>query len=396
MIRLAYRQFRTQGLVLLGALVVLALLTAVTGPHLVHLYDTLIRGCQAAGDCTAARNSMRSTDGNLRTWLDALVLAVPAILGIFWGAPLIARELETGTYRLVWTQSVTRTRWLAVKLGLVGLASMAVAGLTSLMVTWWASPIDRATVSGFGNFDKRDIVPIAYTAFAFALGATLGLVIRRTLPAMAATLVGFVGVRLAIVKWVRPRLATPVRMVSPFRLPSPGGNNVGVGLKAGDWMIHQQTINASGRVIGDNGGLGANGVIGINVTPSGRIMLSDGQSCPGRIHGPIADPQALVTKCLSSLHLREVLTYQPVSRYWSFQWYESGIFLGLALLLVAFCFWWLCRHSAGRAQGGRGDLRRMPSPTPARQELILDDPQEAILAPRSQRPEGPGLRALPG
>ena len=61
---------------------------------------------------------------------------------MFWGAPLVARELETGTFRLAWTQSVTRTRWLAVKLALVGLASMAVAGLLSLILTWWSSPID--------------------------------------------------------------------------------------------------------------------------------------------------------------------------------------------------------------------------------------------------------------
>ena len=72
---------------------------------------------------------------------------MPGIIGIFWGAPLVARELEAGTFRLAWTQSVTRTRWLAVKLGVVGLASMAVAGLLSLMVTWWASPLDRANMN---------------------------------------------------------------------------------------------------------------------------------------------------------------------------------------------------------------------------------------------------------
>jgi len=69
--------------------------------------------------------------------MDAIILVVPALLGIFWGAPLVANELETGTYRLAWTQSVTRKRWLAAKLGLVGLWSMAVAGLLSFIVTLW-------------------------------------------------------------------------------------------------------------------------------------------------------------------------------------------------------------------------------------------------------------------
>ena len=75
----------------------------------------------------------------------------PPLLGIFWGAPLVARELEAGTHRLVWTQSVTRTRWLAVKLGVIGLAGMAVTGLVSLMVTWWAHPLDRVQIDQYAS-----------------------------------------------------------------------------------------------------------------------------------------------------------------------------------------------------------------------------------------------------
>src|SRR5205823_3060366 len=100
----------------------------------------------------------------LWSWLWAIVVAVPAVLGIFWGAPLVARELESGTHRLVWTQSVTRTRWMAVRLALVGLAAMAVAGLLSLIVTWWASPFDRARLDRYATFDQRYLVPIGYAA----------------------------------------------------------------------------------------------------------------------------------------------------------------------------------------------------------------------------------------
>ena len=77
----------------------------------------------------------------------AVVLVLPALIGLFWGAPLIARELEAGTHRLVWNQSITRTRWLAVKLGLVGLAAIAAAGLGSLAVDWWSDPIDKAAAA---------------------------------------------------------------------------------------------------------------------------------------------------------------------------------------------------------------------------------------------------------
>ena len=167
-------QFRTQALVGVGGLVVVAVVLAVMGPHLAHLYGASVANCSAHSDCATAAAAFAQTDKSLRTWLGALVIVVPALIGMFWGAPLVAAELEAGTHRLVWAQSVTRTRWLGVKLGVVGLASMAIAGLLSLIVTWWASPVDRASMNVFGTFDQRDIVPVGYAAFAFALGVSAG------------------------------------------------------------------------------------------------------------------------------------------------------------------------------------------------------------------------------
>ena len=142
--------------------------------------------------------------------LKVVIEVVPALIGLFWGAPLVARELETGTYRLAWTQ-VTRTRWMATKLGLLGLTSMAVAGVLSLMVTWWSSPLDRVRMTPFMSFDQRDLVPIGYAAFAFVLGATVGVLIRRTLPAMATALGGFVAARLVVAHFGRPHLVVPAQ-----------------------------------------------------------------------------------------------------------------------------------------------------------------------------------------
>ena len=200
MIRLAWRQFRTQAAVAFGAL---GGARDRPGDHRPAprppLRHDASRTCAANGDCDVGHR--RRSLSSYTVPADALGLrrrsSSRLCIGVFWGAPLIAREFETGTYRLAWTQSVTRTRWLAVKLGVVGLASIAVAGLLSLMVTWWSSPIDRVNADRFrlGIFAERDIVPIGYAAFAFALGVTAGLLIRRTLPAMAATLVAFVGAR---------------------------------------------------------------------------------------------------------------------------------------------------------------------------------------------------------
>ena len=131
-------------------------------------------------------------------WFDAVVLVVPGLIGIFWGAPLVARELETGTFRLAWTQSVSRRRWTLTKLALLGLSGIVVAGVCSLLITWWASPLDRLGAGPFSHFDSRGIVPLAYAALAFTLGAAAGAAIRRTIPAMVATLVGFVGIRVFV------------------------------------------------------------------------------------------------------------------------------------------------------------------------------------------------------
>ncbi len=77
----------------------------------------------------------------------AVLYLAPALIGIFWGAPLIARELETGTFRLAWNQSVSRARWTAVKLGLIGFAAVATAGLLSLMIGWWAARSTRRSAT---------------------------------------------------------------------------------------------------------------------------------------------------------------------------------------------------------------------------------------------------------
>lgn len=147
MIRFTWRQFRNVAVGSIGALVVVAVILAITGPHLVHLYDTTIRNCEAQHDCSEVTQAFLQTDRSLYSWLGIIVIVVPGIIGVFWGAPLVAGELENGTFRLAWSQSVTRTGWMATKLCVVGLAAMAAAALLSLMVTWWASPLDPIPLS---------------------------------------------------------------------------------------------------------------------------------------------------------------------------------------------------------------------------------------------------------
>lgn len=349
MIRLTWRQFRAQAAVALGALVVIAIVLGVTGPHLVHLYDTDVATCHA--NCSSAINAFLGLDHVLQVGLSPFALIAPVLVGIFWGAPLVARELETGSFRLAWTQSVTRTHWLAVKLAVIGLASAAVGGLVSLMVTRWSSPFDALNMNRFtpANFSDRGLVPIGYAVFAFALGVTAGLLIRRTLPAMAATLIGFVAVRVAVTFWVRPHLAAPLRLVAPLFIPlGPGSFGIVGPGSPNDWILSDQTI-ADGQVV--NVGIGTNGNLGFNVSSDGKLAFAGVGSCPNTAHLPssgrgtsyAAQLQKAMQECANQLHIHKLLTYQLASRYWPFQWYEMGIFIGLALLLAGFCIWWV-RH----------------------------------------------------
>src|SRR5262249_24313150 len=147
-----------------------------------------------------------------------VMFLAPAVIGMFWGAPLIARELEDRTYRLAWTQSVTRTRWLAVKLGLLGLAAMAITGLFSLIVTWWASPLDRAATLGSPILSNRmmpplfpgpGLPPLAHPPSASPLGPTPGARPGRPVPAMAVPIVIFAAAQLITPTFVRPYLIPP-------------------------------------------------------------------------------------------------------------------------------------------------------------------------------------------
>ena len=343
MIRLAALQSRVQMMVAAAGLAAVAVVLLITGPHLADLYQSQIADCSAHNDCAIARDTFVRTDLNLSTWLGFLVLFAPAIIGVFFGAPLIARELETGTNRLAWTQSVSRSRWLAMKLVLVGLVGMAVVGLLSLFVTWWAHPLDSVLAEQYSRFDERSVVPVAYTAFAVALGSTLGILLRRTLPAMAATLAGFVAVRLGFTYYIRPHLLPPEHLASPLSAAN------GLGVEYGPAGL---TFIASSPSL-PNAMLLSSHIADAAGHPASAQTLHAFivSQCPVLAH-PVSPPgtggskfgpgnQAAFNHCVqrlsSSFHL--ATTYQPPSRYWPLQWSEFGIFMAAALMLVGIAFW---------------------------------------------------------
>jgi hypothetical protein len=324
MIWTTWRQFRTQTWVAIIALAAAAVALGATGIRLAALWNdsgaaTCTRTCDATVESFIEQALVGPTNVIYGLSMFAMYL-LPPVLGAFWGAPLVARELESGTHRLAWNQSVTRRRWLATKLALVGGATMAVVGLISLGVTLWSARLDQDGRIAPTLFGTRGIVPVAYAAFAFALGVAAGMLFRRTVPAMATTLFGYGAAVLTMALWGRARLLPAKHELVPLNLDNLHGFSMGGG---GQMQITADAPSGAGWVISN-----------LTVRPDGTEFTgpADPAFC-----GRDLSPRSCI-QWAGTLNLRQSLTYHPVSHFWALQWIESGVFLAVAALLIVWCF----------------------------------------------------------
>ncbi|MDX3192627.1 ABC transporter permease subunit [Streptomyces sp. MN03-5084-2B] len=317
---LTWRQFRLPALSVFAGLIAIAVVLAITGPELV------------------GRTDFSDEDVLFQGTILALYL-LPAVIGVFWGVPMITRELESGTHSLVWNQTVTRKRWLTTKLGFGLLAAMVVAGLLAWAVSWWASPIDalsaRQTDRGMMSrispvvFGARGIVPIGYAAFALALGVAVGMLLRRTVAAMAVTLATLAAVLILVPAFVRPYLLPPQTetvAITGENITNISGDDthgileIGVRKPAGAWELANETLDPAGNV----------------ADPLPSFI----QSCAPR-PGQGPPERGSMEQCMAQLGThgyQQRVTYQPGSRFWPLQWLELALYLAMTALLTGFCF----------------------------------------------------------
>src|SRR5262245_46169719 len=219
-------------------------------------------------------------------FIGLLLLVLPMLVGMFWGAPLVAREIEHGSHRLVWTQSVSRRSWAVTKIGLVSIAVFVITAIYAAMLTWWITPVIETSGQRFTYifFDIHGFVVFGYVVFALALGVFAGAVTGRLLPAMAATVVGFIGVRLVVMLAARDRyMATETRGLPRLDTGYPTMRND----LNNDWIV---------------------------ATRAGTTT--------------------------------EVLTVHPAHQFWASQAIETAIFAALAIALLMGSIYWIRRRIA--------------------------------------------------
>jgi hypothetical protein len=334
---LVWRQYRLQWAIALALLAAFAAVELATGFQMANAWHSLLTVCAGTRSSQGDPGSCfgQSIVGVVGNDFRILSVMVPAILGMLWGAPLVAHELETGTTTFGWTQGITRTRWLVSKVGILLLSAAVWAGAVSALVTWWSGPENAQRADQFqpNYFDTQGIVPIGYAVFAMALGITAGALIRRTLPAIAVTLGGFIGLRVWFDDNIRQHLMPAVTTITSLTSTwSPPGISM---------VLNSGVINGSGTLVSGNG-FAPTMIDGI---PSTAIPAACQQYVTSAVSASGNASPALLS-CLTKAGFRNLVSYQPGSRYWAFQGIETGIYVAVAAALLAVTFYVIRRRDA--------------------------------------------------
>lgn len=327
--RMAWVIWRQQRLTIggvVGLLVAVAALVLVEGLQLHHAYAA-VSACRpaGAGPCQQAANNFSNDNSFTAGIVAALLQAIPALVGALVGAPLLAREFESGTFRYVFTQGIGRTRWSVAKLISLAVVVTVVAEAFSAVFSWAYGPLFGIEGYGYSSltptfFDLRGVAFAAWTLAAFAIGVLTGVLIRRVLPAIFATLAAWSGLALATAVFFRqhyrgvllttnPNIGPPARVISRW------------------WALHGEPVGLSALST-------ALRPVDVRVVSSG--VFSPGPSTPepfNPIHYLMMHGFSLVS------------SYQPGSWFWPFQMIEGSWLLVLSVLLGASAIWLVRRRA---------------------------------------------------
>jgi hypothetical protein len=300
MLWLTWRQHRLTALMVALVLLALAAVLVATGLPMREAFQSGgAADCvgRTTGACADAIGQFLDQYARIGEQLIPWINFAPALLGVFVGAPLIAREIEQGTYKLVWTQAVSRRRWLVVQLTAMAALTLATAVAFAALMTWWRWPLDRLEGSFVPRaFDFEGPVVVAYFLCSFALGTAVGVVFRRVVVAMAVTLGAFLAIRLPIELWARPHYRSAITTTLPMSATRADLSGNG----SGNWVLDSGFIDPTGHFLHS---------ISVQQAQAGSVV--------------------------------RWLQYQPADRLATFQTIETAIFAGLAVLFMGLALAWV-------------------------------------------------------
>jgi ABC-type transport system involved in multi-copper enzyme maturation permease subunit len=342
-----WRQHRKQFLLSGIFLVLYAALAIPMGLHFWHTYQHALATCGQINSCNQLSSQILQSgwDMNLNpalpsggfNFMSMLILSLPLILGIFWGAPLLAREYTENTNKLVWTQSIARRKWLTITLVWMLLATIIFATIFTIITTWWSKTGNALSLNRFStsNFAMQGIVPIAYALFAVAVGIAAGAWTRRIMAAAGTTLAIFAGVGfIAIPSFIRPHYMTPVTVTSSI-----GAQTLDNKIPASSWILSHNIVGKNGKTF--------DSFAPSNVPVQCRQIIQQEQvNSTDGTHVKAPAPDNALDICLNKAGYHQVAKYQPFSRYWDFQRIEAGIYLGLSALAVGTTYWLVLKRDA--------------------------------------------------
>ena len=357
---LAWRQHRNQFLIAGIFLALFAALMIPTGLHFWHTYQHALSTCSNTDTCSQVRDELfqGNLDGLILHLVPVAFLFIPIILGLFWGVPLLAREYADGTNKLVWTQSVSRKRWLTVKLIWIIIGTAITAGAFAALITWWSKTNNAINLNRFNEvfFNTQGIAPVAYSVFAVSLGIALGAWFRRIMLALGITLVLLIAILLVIVpNFVRPHYETPVSYKMSV-LPSMGTNG------QPSSAVNDPTANSAVLFVTQTTVSSTNQPLDwanppkscIRTAPAGGLGRGEGPrkaiAVPAQNGGEALSSQnggpVVSMNCLASLGYQQNTTYQPSYRYWDFQRIEAGLYLALSIIPIGATYLLVVRRDA--------------------------------------------------
>ncbi|MFE7758301.1 hypothetical protein [Streptomyces sp. NPDC057418] len=282
------------------------------------LFALALRSSHVAEVFEASNCPVDGSDGDracmqtARNYLDSMVTyrsifqdvavfltVLPALFSAFVAGPLIARELESGTFRMSWTQSVSPARWLTAKLAVP--TSLVLAGTAVLTATlrWAGSRTENPYPAEWYTwpvFATTGTVPFASLLFGLCVGALAGLLIRRTVLALAAS-ASVTGAMITASAYLRGEL-WPRRTVTGPSLD----------VRTNIWWVETGSVDSRGE-----------------------RLPPDLCSLPGT-------PEEW-RRCMADHDVAgQYLDFHPASHFWPIQLVETGILLVLAALALALAF----------------------------------------------------------